>query len=346
MSQASFVAHHEPDWQRLEAGLDALRRGRRRSGAAASERSRDRSQIAGAHSIADVPDPSELPALYRRVCQQLSLAQARGYSRALIERMQALTLRAHQALYKRHLAPWRQVALFLAVGYPRLVREQFRFVLFSGLLFFGPLLAMIAGTQVNPELAYTVISQDQAADFETMYGSEAGERYGRTRASDTDVLMFGFYVKNNTSIGFQTFAGGLLAGIATAFYLLYNGAVIGAVAGYLTANGYGETFWSFVAGHSSPELTAIVLSGAAGLRVGWALLAPGRYSRRRALLEAGRIGVRIVYGAAILFFIAAFVEAFWSSIVAVPPATKYSVGIAGWALLLAYLGLPGRDRAT
>lgn len=343
MSQATFVAHHEPDWQRLERALDAVQGKARRPRKSARNKPDPAPDSSAAEEI--VP-ASELPTLYRRVCQQLSLAQSRGYSRALIERMQALTLRAHQTLYKRSLAPWRQIALFVAVGFPRLVREQFRFVLLSSLMFYGPLIAMIAGTQANPDLAFTVISQEQAEQFESMYGDSAGERLGRERGADTDLLMFGYYVKNNTSIGFQTFAGGLLAGIATAFYLLYNGAVIGAVAGYVTANGYGENFWSFVSGHSAPELTAIVLSGAAGLRVGWALLAPGRYSRRRALLEAGRIGVRIIYGAAALFLIAAFVEAFWSSIADVPTSTKYWVGAGAWALVLAYLILPGRARAA
>jgi len=74
-------------------------------------------------------------------------------------------------------------------------------------------------------------------------------------------------------IGFQTFAGGLLAGVGSVWFLAANGVVIGAVAGYLTEIGYSETFWSFVAGHSSLELLAIVLSGAAGLRLG---LAPRR----------------------------------------------------------------------
>ena len=87
--------------------------------------------------------------------------------------------------------------------------------------------------------------------------------------------MFGHYIRNNIGVSFQCFAGGLFAGIGSLFFLAYNGAFGGALAGYLTARGLSSTFYSFVATHSSFELTAIVISGAAGLRIGQALLSPG-----------------------------------------------------------------------
>jgi uncharacterized membrane protein SpoIIM required for sporulation len=111
---------------------------------------------------------------------------------------------------------------------------------------------------------------------------------------------------------FQTFAGGMLAGVGSAWFLGANGVIIGAVAGYLTQAGFGETFWSFVAGHSALELVAIVLSGAAGFKLGLAVIAPGSLSRKAALIAAARPAVRIMYGVAMMFLGAAFVEAFWS----------------------------------
>ena len=117
----------------------------------------------------------------------------------------------------------------------------------------------------------------------------ANKRLGM-READTSLVMFGFYIWNNVRIGFQTFAGGLLAGVGSAWFLGANGVIIGAVAGYLTQVGYGETFWSFVAGHSSLELLAIVLSGAAGFRLGLAVIAPGNRSRKAALVAAAQPG--------------------------------------------------------
>ena len=47
-------------------------------------------------------------------------------------------------------------------------------------------------------------------------------------------------------------------------------------------------------------------------------------------------------GAAALFLIAAFVEAFWSSIVSIDVVIKYTVGIAFWVVLIAYFTVAGR----
>jgi len=173
----------------------------------------------------------------------------------------------------------------------------------------------------------------------------ANRRIGMLEA-DHSVLMFGFYIWNNVRIGFQTFAGGLLAGVGTAWFLGANGIIIGAVAGYLTQVGYSETFWSFVAGHSSLELLAIVLAGAAGLRLGLAVISPGNMTRRSALVAAAKPAVRMMYGAALMFGAAAFVEAFWSPLTEVPFDIKIIVGLSGWAILLCYFAFAGRSRAA
>jgi uncharacterized membrane protein SpoIIM required for sporulation len=177
-----------------------------------------------------------------------------------------------------------------------------------------------------------------------MYDPDA-ERWGQDRDSGSDFLMFGYYIMNNTGIGFRTFAGGILFGLGTLFFLIYNGLFIGAVAGHLTHAGYIVPFYSFVAGHSALELIAIVLSGAAGLKLGLALLRPQRMTRMHSLKASASTILPMVYGAASLFIMAAFVEGFWSSNAAIDPLIKYTVGIALWILVLGYFGLAGRPRS-
>jgi uncharacterized membrane protein SpoIIM required for sporulation len=149
--------------------------------------------------------------------------------------------------------------------------------------------------------------------------------------------MFGHYIMNNISIGLRTFAGGLLAGVGTILVLLANGLNIGAVAGHLQAIGHGDPFWRFVAGHAPLELTAIVIAGGAGLRLGVDLVAPGRRRRRDALVHAGRIGARLCLGVAVMLLLAAFVEAFWSSTQSIPAGIKYGVSALLWTLVLGWL---------
>jgi uncharacterized membrane protein SpoIIM required for sporulation len=315
MKQVPFEAAHAREWTEFEAFLD------------------DKKSF----------DPAELPARFRRISQSLALAAERHYSADLVDRLNRLALRGHSKLYANQRRESQQILDFMVAGFPRLVRQEWRLVLAATLLFFGPLLAMIAVLQIWPDFVHYVLSPRQISNFHEMY-DPANRRLGM-READTNVMMFGFYIWNNVRIGFQTFAGGLLAGVGSAWFLGANGFIIGAVAGYLTQVGYSETFWSFVAGHSSLELIAIVLSGAAGFKLGLAVIAPGNRSRKAALMAAARPAVRIMYGAAVLFFAAAFVEAFWSPLTVVPFNVKIAVGIAGWVVLLAYLLLAGRSHA-
>ena len=178
-----------------------------------------------------------------------------------------------------------------------------------------------------------------------MYGQGA-EHLGR-RGADSDFQMFGFYIFNNVKIAFQMFAGGLALGLGTLFYLLFNGVVLGAAAGYVAGAGYGVSFYSFVAGHSALELSGLVLAGAAGLKLGAALVAPGRLTRRQALGGCGPRRRRASCTAPQRCFVAAaFVEAFWSPRTTVAPRVKYGVGIAAWLLVVAYFTFAGRSRAA
>jgi uncharacterized membrane protein SpoIIM required for sporulation len=179
-----------------------------------------------------------------------------------------------------------------------------------------------------------VFEPQQVAMFESMY--EPGDaRLGRQ--SGDDLAMFGFYVYNNVSIGFRTFAAGLLAGIGSAFVLAFNGVMIGTVAGHLQQIGYGDPFWRFVSGHSALELTAIVIAGGGGLQLGLRLIVPGNRRRRDALVEGGRRGGLLCLGVFAMLLLAAFVEAFWSSIGWMPASVKYAVGGALWLLVLLWL---------
>jgi uncharacterized membrane protein SpoIIM required for sporulation len=102
-----------------------------------------------------------------------------------------------------------------------------------------------------------------------------------------------------------------------------------------------ESFWSFVSGHSSFELLGMVVSGMAGMRLGLAILRPGRLPRTRALAEASKQALPLIYGAALMTTLAAVIEGFWSA-QRIPSEAKYAFGIAGWILCAAYFLIAGR----
>jgi len=189
----------------------------------------------------------------------------------------------------------------------RQARREWKFVLASGVALFGPFLALIAAIEVHPDFVYYVVAPDTLAQVQAMY-APGNTRFGAGREADTDLAMFGFYIFNNVRIDLQCLAGGIFFGLGTLFFLVVNGSFLGAIAGHLTHVGLGVNFWGFVAGHSAPELMGAVLSGAAGLRIGHALVAPGRLTRGAALRAAGRPAAVLVYGAAILTTGAAVID--------------------------------------
>lgn len=322
MKQSLFESRHQPQWQAFAQYLQQLEQGKVKAS-----------------------DMADFPHQYRRLCQHLALAQERGYSSYLVDPLQQLALRGHQQLYRHRSQLTANVLGFVLADFPRLVREQWRFVLIASLLFFGSLIGIALLVYLFPDLIYSIVSPQQVAEMQGMYDPDAS-RLGRTaeRASSEDWMMFGYYVMHNIGIAFQTFAAGLLFGLGSVFFLIFNGLVIGAVSGHLTEIGSDQTFWSFVIGHGAFELTAIALAGAAGLQLGWALIAPGQLTRGESLRLAARKSVQMLCGVMIFLLIAAFIEAYWSSTTLIAPWIKYLVGAALWLLVAAYLSLAGRTR--
>lgn len=334
MRQLEFERRYGDAWSAFEVWL------RQR---ALSPRQRRRMEKVAGHPLPAGVAAAEVPAAYRALCAHLALARERRYAPALVDRLNRLVLDGHHALYGAAAPRVPGFGAFLRAGFPRLLRREWRVVLLASALFFGPFLGLIAAVQWFPQMATVVVGAEALAEMQSMYQPDA-DKLGRNR-SDTNLAMFGFYVWNNVRIGFQTFAGGVLLGLGSVAFLLFNGVYLGAVVGHLTQVGLGQQIWSFVSGHSAPELIGIAISGAGGLKLGAALLAPGRRSRRQALIENGRVAFGLVAGAALLFLFAAVIEAFYSPLT-LDPAVKYASGIVLWLLLLGYLGLGGRGNAT
>lgn len=320
MSREIFEERHQADWRRLEAQLRELESGIRRGN-------------------------ENFPALYRRVCYHLALARHRLYGHDLERRLNSLVQRSHELLYGPIHPRAGQVVELLTGEFPRALRREGKIFLFALLLFFGSFAAMCILVQADPDVAYTVIDPMTAAEYREMY-QPAAPQAEEDRGFSNDVMAFGHYVHNNISIAFRTFAGGVFAGIGAIAFNLYNGVALGTVFGFLISEGLGPQLWPFVAGHSAPELTSLVLSGVAGLKLGLALIAPGRRRRGQALAEATREAAPILAGATALMLLAAFIEAFWSASVFVPVPVKLAVGVLNWVLLGLFLAFGGRRRES
>jgi uncharacterized membrane protein SpoIIM required for sporulation len=324
-TEAAFVGRRQRDWDHLDALVRAV-----------SDR--------GLRSLP--PDRiAHFAPLYCDVCADLAHAQAARYTAPLVEYLQALTAGAHGVLYGGQATGGgphaRGSSLRLALDlFPRAVRRHGVAMTVAFLLFFVPFLGGLVAATLDPSFAARIVPESQLRPLAEAYrqGFNAG------RGSGMDAAMAGFYVDNNVGIALRCFATGLFFGIGSAFYLVENGLATGAIMGYVAARGAGDNILTFVVGHGSLELGAIGLAGGAGLALGWSLVAPGNRTRIASLQAAARSVVIVVFGAAVMLFMAAAIEGFWSAS-SLPAVVKRAVGAVTFVIVTAYILVGGRGSA-
>lgn len=279
--------------------------------------------------------------LYRSICHYHSLAKQRKYSSRLVDKLDDYVVRGHRQLYQKKQNFAYHFIEFFVRDFPVLIRKESKVFWIATALLYVPAIFLSLLIHFLPETVYTIINPAMVIEFEGMY-DPSNRILGEAREADTNWYMFGHYINNNIGVSFRTFASGIVLCLGSVFFLFYNGLVFGAVAGHLMNTGYTETFFTFVIGHGSFELTAICISGAAGLKLGYALISPGNMSRLEALKRQSKTAIQLMYGVIIMLIIAAFVEAFWSSNNALSPFIKYSVGLILWTLVASYFLWGGR----
>lgn len=327
-TEAAFAARRQQDWNDLEGIVRAAeQRGTRRLDAASIAR---------------------LAPLYRDACADLAHARGARYAAPLVDYLQGLAAGAHAVLYAGGSpSAWsredrsRSSSVRIALDiFPRAVRRHAKAMLLSALLFFTPLAAGLVASLVDPTFAARVVPEGELRSLAEAY--RVGFDHGR--GAGMDAVMAGFYVHNNVGIALRCFATGLVLGLGSAFYLVENGLATGAIFGYVTARGAGGNILTFIVGHGSLELGAIVLAGGAGLSLGWSVVSPGHRTRIASLQRSARSLVVVVLGAAAMLFCAAAIEGFWSASEA-PPVVKRGVGVAMLLATTTYVALGGRRSA-
>jgi uncharacterized membrane protein SpoIIM required for sporulation len=276
---------------------------------------------------------SRIASLYRTLCNDLVRAQSARYTPDLTGYLNGIAGRAHSALYGA-----RPIRAFGVTGlvlreFPASLRKNWRFFLLSTALFVLPWVIGQAGTMASPSFAKHILPASQLEQMAHMYS----KGFDEGRAAGVDAGMAGFYVMHNVGIAFRCFATGILFGLGSIFFLIYNGLEIGTVTGWVYNAGFGGNILTFMCGHAPFELTAILIAGAAGLRMGYALVATNGRTRIGSLRSSAREIGALVIGAACMLVIAAGIEGFWSPS-SLPPQVKwvasgvFTLGVASFLL--------------
>lgn len=325
MKQYSFELHYQKSWGEFDKILSYLEKSKRA-----------RKKIPGINT-------DNFPVQYQSLCQQLALAEERGYSQQLVQRLQQLVNRGHQLLYQRHSHFGQALLNFVLRTFPETIRKEYKIVLSVHFIFYFTVALTMMISHYFPDFIYLFISEENVDQFEEMYTISEGSRRVGPRDSDQNWMMFAHYIYNNITVAFRTFASGLIFCIGSLFYVTFNAIYFGLIGAHLNDVGLGGNFWPFVIGHGSFELTAILIAGAAGVKLGLSVLIPRQKTRMESLYAASQSAVNLILGALLFLIIAAVIEAYWSSMHETL-GVRYIVGGILWLLVFSYLFLTGRNR--
>ena len=322
MKVAELLERRRKNWQELEALCAVMSR--------SSKKKKDAATI------------SKFAALYRAACADLALADAYQLPPNTIQYLHLLVGRAHNQLYRSQRFNTKSWGKVLLEDVPRKIFSdrcvQACFVLFWGVFMMSALLAQ--SKTIWPNYAEEIMGGEFIEQLETMFADEI-----TGRSADMDMVMAAFYIMNNAGIGLQCFCGGVLV-LPGIYITIFNAALLGASFGYMAREDVaaGENFFHFVTAHGPFELTAIVLSAGAGLRIGFAWVKTDGLTRAASLAKVAHDSLPIMGASVVLFLLAAFIEGFISPS-SLPYVLKAMIAIGSSALLMIYfvvLGMPRR----
>lgn len=309
MNLERFLRERQPSWAELETLVKAAKR---------------RPERLGADGV------RQLGGLYRRAAADLAFARRRFPHDPVVTVLEDLVGRARHLVYEAE-ARRQSVVAFFTAGYWRRVRERPVPLLVAAALLVGSAVLAAAWASADPASGAGFVPG--AFRSVTEPRSEGGPDISAAAGAAFSSALF----THNIQVSFFAFAGGMALGLVTVALLLYNGALLGAVAGLAFEAGNGGSFLELVAPHGVLELSCIVVAGTAGLRLGWAIVDPGHSRRSHAVVAEAHRTVELALGTAPWLVVAGLVEGLLTpAALGAGPAVSVGVVLAAayWSLVL------------
>jgi uncharacterized membrane protein SpoIIM required for sporulation len=320
--QRNFRGEHEADWRELEA---LLKRIERRSVQTLS-----------------VDEALRLPVLYRAVLSSLAIARETSLDRALIDYLERLCVRAYFIVYGVRTRAIDGILTFLRRGWAEGVQTIWRETLVSAsLLFVGALVGflLVRGDAswyysiIPPEMAQGRSPSSSNAELSHIIYGGGAEKGGMLGVFAT------YLFTHNAQVSIMCFALGFALGVPTAFLVVENGLMMGALIAVYAQHGLGWNLVGWLTIHGTTELFAIILAGAAGFKIGLATAFPGSQRRITAAAAAGRSSATIMIGVVIMLLFAGVLEGVGRQLIQ-SDVVRYAIGLSMLGMWLSYFYLP------
>jgi uncharacterized membrane protein SpoIIM required for sporulation len=288
-----FRREREPAWHRLEAILGQV-------------------DLRGTAGLG-AQDLLELPLLYRVALSSLSVARSISLDHHLILYLENLSSRAYLCVYGPQAGSGLMFRDFIRRRFPEAARKLRWHILVAAVCLVVGALSGYFLVLSEPFWFNTLVPADLAAGR----GPELTAIQLRvdlfrplTRLSDAIEFAASELFQHNALIALLCFAGGLLAGVPTILLIAWQGTILGALLALYATKGLVIEFIGWVSIYGVTEMAAIVLCGAAGLRIGELVVFPGDYTRLESLALHGSTAALVVIGGLGMLVIASILEAF------------------------------------
>lgn len=315
-----FVATHRPDWQQLEGLLKKMK------GSSFRRLTED--------------DVLALGRLYRQATSDLAVARRDYPYDRVTPYLNDLVGRAHPSIYRDDAMTLTRFTTFYRDTFPRAFRDTLLFTTIAVLMSVIPAMVCYAVCLAHPDALRVLLPGDGARLLTTM---SQGQLWFNDGPGGAQSATSSFIMTNNIKVALIAFAGGALLGLLSIYVLVFNGIMVGGIAGAAQYYGLSLGLWSFIAAHGVLELSVIFISGGCGLQLGWAIVHPGLEQRGEAIIRAGRRALVLIIGAVPLLVIAGTLEGFLSPTHA-PALLKLLTGLITGVFLYTYLFRTGRPR--
>lgn len=297
LKSTQFRKEREQSWQRLEALLSRI-------------------EQQGIESLYE-SELLELPILYRNVLSSLSVARSISLDQNLEQYLESLTIRAYLQVYGIRQSFSETAWAFFRDGFPRAFYQFRWYILLSAALFF-------LGTGISFWMCLDDMENFYILmDSSTMQGRDplATTEYLRSTLYDVveeedELFFFASYLfTHNSGIGILSFITGIFGGFPTFYLIFENGLHLGAFVALFSSRGLGIDVLSWLLPHGVTEILALILCGASGMVLGFAVLLPGKYTRIANLQRAGRAVIPLITGSVCLLLLAGIIEGFFRQMV-------------------------------
>jgi uncharacterized membrane protein SpoIIM required for sporulation len=268
--------------------------------------------------------------IFRKISHHLAYARTHYPKSSIVTYLNALLSKCHSHVYAvKRISPG-NLLKYIAYDFPKLLKEYKWFIMCSFSCFaIGVLLSMIL-VLINVDNASMFLPQNLITSVKS--GNTGGGEWNYP-------LMSSYIMVNNITVSLKAFVMGITLGIGTIYVLFFNGAMLGALTALIYIYGNPMKYWSLILPHGIIELTAIFISGAAGLIIAKSLLMPGEYSRQHALISGAKQSISLIIGVIFMLVTSGIIEGFFTPLDICVLSKLIFAAISGVVLII-YFSIP------